>query len=891
MNLRSKLFKKPWQQKDPAGRAAAVRTDQDPELEAELPRLAQHDESALVRLAALERINTEPFWLDARLRESEPAILEAADHFLARSVLREPRAELEAARLEWFQQVSDQALVRAVAERSPLLALRRAALARITSQGFLGDRYATETDDELAAELLARLDQPSTLERVIGALRSRNKKRARAAAEKLEHVRSEQGQGSPGQAASERLVGEAEQLARGDFHGDAREIIAGLRRRWDETDAHPEGMTRRFESAMRIAEAARNRPPPAAPGEPETTQPGEAELPDAALAAAAGHLRTRIREGQRADPAELLAGWDRAWNQLVDVSPADEQLKHELLPLLRELQAQIQQRKAAPAADHASKPAPAVDFDARLDETAATLEAGDIARSHDQIRRLRSEFDRLPKRQRPGPAGGRLQRMEGRLKEMRNWQHWSNNQLRDELIARIEALPASGQHPDAITAALKAARSEWKRLEGLEILPGDKRRFAAPSGQWRRFQNACKGAFEAARPYFKKREQVQQDNLATLHEFIAAGKAAAEDPTTEIATLLGFQRKARQAIRRMDDLPPKARGGSAAGLRDLMDRLSKRLDAVFSEVESTKRRLVTEARTLAHEKDLKTAIDKAKALQNQWQKAGSGRRKVEQQLWQEFREPIDPLFARLKGEQTERQAADQQAHAELEALCVQAEELVELPEDELEGARGRLTGLIDQWLQMNPRPARLNLRFEKAERRFEERLQAHHAKIEQRERERLWSLASALQELWARRVRGETGDLSHELPATETSDPAIRVLADKARIVAAAEPDLDQLARTAEQGLAAARQVTVEMEFLSGLDTPADDQPLRMDYQVQRLARRMSERERQPDLATELAELQTRWAQSLPHPPDHHAELARRFERARQIIEGMTGST
>ena len=54
--------------------------------------------------------------------------------------------------------------------------------------------------------------------------------------------------------------------------------------------------------------------------------------------------------------------------------------------------------------------------------------------------------------------------MEGRLKEMRNWQHWSNNQLRDELITQIEALPASGQHPDAITAAL--AKGDEVRLMG-----------------------------------------------------------------------------------------------------------------------------------------------------------------------------------------------------------------------------------------------------------------------------------------------------------------------------------------------------------------------------------------------------------------------------------------
>ncbi|MFU8833093.1 MAG: hypothetical protein ACNA7J_13205, partial [Wenzhouxiangella sp.] len=75
MNLKSRIFKKPWQHKDPEVRALAVNESDDPELRSELARLAQHDEAASVRLAALRRINTEHFWLDARLRETDEAIV------------------------------------------------------------------------------------------------------------------------------------------------------------------------------------------------------------------------------------------------------------------------------------------------------------------------------------------------------------------------------------------------------------------------------------------------------------------------------------------------------------------------------------------------------------------------------------------------------------------------------------------------------------------------------------------------------------------------------------------------------------------------------------------------------------------------------------------------
>ncbi|MFW5816728.1 MAG: hypothetical protein ACOCVP_07700, partial [Wenzhouxiangella sp.] len=144
-------------------------------------------------------------------------------------------------------------------------------------------------------------------------------------------------------------------------------------------------------------------------------------------------------------------------------------------------------------------------------------------------------------------------------------------------------------------------------------------------------------------------------------------------------------------------------------------------------------------------------------------------------------------------------------------------------------------------------------------------------------------------DLWTQRCRGETADLSGQIPEVEGNDPVTTELIARARRIAAAEPDADELAALAADNLEAARQVTVEMEFLSGLDTPEADQPLRMDYQVKRLARRMSERERQPDLATEATELEARWLQTLPQPPEEHGGLLGRFQRARKVIEGMTG--
>src|SRR5699024_9947101 len=174
-----------------------------------------------------------------------------------------------------------------------------------------------------------------------------------------------------------------------------------------------------------------------------------------------------------------------------------------------------------------------------------------------------------------------------------------------------------------------------------------------------------------------------------------------------------------------DDLPPKSRGQAAARLRALMDALSGRLDQAFEAIEVRKRGLIREAQALEHEADLKTAIDKAKALQVRWRDAGSGRRRIEQQLWTEFRAPIDPLFEKLRGEQDEQRQQRQAEYAALEEMVTQAEALATADDSELDQARGRFRTVESEWEAAEQRPSRLAERFESARQQLEKRVHDH----------------------------------------------------------------------------------------------------------------------------------------------------------------------
>ena len=113
-------------------------------------------------------------------------------------------------------------------------------------------------------------------------------------------------------------------------------------------------------------------------------------------------------------------------------------------------------------------------------------------------------------------------------------------------------------------------------------------------------------------------------------------------------------------MRKLDEVPARSRSRTARKLRNAMDRVSKVLDGHYQEVEATKRRLIREAGQLVHIDEREQAIEKAKLLQREWQSAGTMWRSKDQKLWNEFRKPIDPLFA----EATEARKEHKQAERE-----------------------------------------------------------------------------------------------------------------------------------------------------------------------------------------------------------------------------------
>ncbi|MBS3823665.1 MAG: DUF349 domain-containing protein [Wenzhouxiangellaceae bacterium] len=891
MTLKERLFGPPWENKDAAIRARSVASETDRRLLAQLPKIAAEDQDPAVRLAALRRLADEAAWLDARSRDRDSNILAAADQFLLRAACREPAGEHLERRLAWLEHVGAGESLRRIAASGADPELRKAALERIDSPGFLGDRVIGESDDAIADHILARIDQVSTLKRIAGELRKSHKQRQQAVIQRLAALEGDSEEHDARDELAAALISRAEKLARGAFIGDRKTEVERLKAQWSQMTDPDAALARRFEGAIRIAERALSPRPADTPEPSDEPAPGAA---DAELERLSGQAQQMAAQpaGERtaAALAQMLSAFDRRWNALRSPGPSDRAVRERFQALVGELQARLElqrQRKPEPKADPGPSQAQADQVRAlqeALERAEQALASGDIAAAHEAIGTARRLHDRTPQKGRSDRTGSRMARMAGKLKEMRDWQHWSNNELRERLIERVGEIDAENLHPDAVTDRLKELRQRWKELDEHEVLPGDKRRFAAPKGQWRRFQRACKEAFDAAKPYLEKRSEVREQSLQELQQFLDDARCVAADESSSRDKLIRYQRAAREGIRNLDALPPKARGKAASALRELMDAISAALDRHFDVVENEKRRLVAESRKLAHEKDRAVAIDRAKALQAEWKKAGRGRRKTDDQLWNEFREPIDPLFEELRHVRDERRQAEHQHTEVLKDLCTRAEALVDA--EDPESVAGQVTGLEEEFQQHTTVPPALRNRFQQALDRCRTRIrEARDARARARIGH-LVALGEHLQSAWERLLAGQAQPSPEALPGDADDDALDKRLRERLeRFLTASDPD--ELRAEVERLTGLAHQVVIEMECLSGVESPDQDRQLRMDYQISRLSNRLGEGGPRADLDTERSELQRRWLESFPHDRGQHSGLKKRFEKADEILNKM----
>jgi hypothetical protein len=312
--------------------------------------------------------------------------------------------------------------------------------------------------------------------------------------------------------------------------------------------------------------------------------------------------------------------------------------------------------------------------------------------------------------------------------------------------------------------------------------------------------------------------------------------------------------------------------------------LQSRLESEYARNVKEKGLLIERAQRLLSSGDSRKAIDDVKDLQQKWKAVGPVPRNEDHRLWEEFRQRCDTVFQKRQQEFADYTAGLEANRSKAITLCEELEKVVALSGPELlESARDlRDLRLAFEAIGELPREGARELRgrFERAFERCEKSV----AQQQGRDAERSWT------ELFdaANRVR------AYRLAIARKADFAERDVLRRAAedyiasvghwLKGGLEAIKYELAKEGASDAAAnemaLRRLCIRAEILTDMPTPPEDQPLRREYQLQRLIQSMGQ-----GVTADEAHLDTmaiEWIGVGPTDEVIYMQLLKRFEQCRQ---------
>ena len=239
--------------------------------------------------------------------------------------------------------------------------------------------------------------------------------------------------------------------------------------------------------------------------------------------------------------------------------------------------------------------------------------------------------------------------------ELEGWQRWSADQVREDLLAKAEALL---QRPEGqalggrkMQETLRQLREQWKQAD----------QGGAPNhGLWKKFDEACNAAHKVVEAWIDKVRTEAAEHKAQRLALIEEVKAWAQTPAAS-----ADWKAVNRALHQFGD---RWRAGGHVGEKifaELQPLWKQAIAAAAAPFESAQKdslarrhAMIDEANVLGAAPTLR--IDAIKSLQQRWQAEAQSvplERKHEQKLWDAFRKPIDEAFNRKSAEREKGAAA------------------------------------------------------------------------------------------------------------------------------------------------------------------------------------------------------------------------------------------
>jgi hypothetical protein len=588
----------------------------------------------------------------------------------------------------------------------------------------------------------------------------------------------------------------------------------------------------------------------------------------------------RMRVGQQADEAAAREARDAERAEAVRLAEQESaRLREDAEREAQEATARREADEAARAAQASRDAAATREVHALIGKAQAALREGATGRASGLRRALDEKLAALPAV--PPPISRQVHKLDSSLGELKAWKEHAAAPKRAELIQEMESLIGATEGPQALADRIRQLQEDWKIISKGVLSDSD--------ADWQRFHQAAERAYQPCREYFEGLAKMRQANAAkrrTILERLRAFEAAQTGEAADWRAFATVLREAPLEWRRHSAVERSAARELQNEFDAAIGRLQARLAAWHAGNAEQKRALILRAEGLVALEDGREAADTVKRLQAQWKEIGAAAPDQEQVLWKEFRGHCDAVFQKRHQAHVDLTAGLQSNKAQAVALCEEAEQLAARSGSELRDGTAKIAAWRAAFEAIGELPRAeergLKSRFERALDRVKASMSQQRARDRERSVDDLLEAAGRIHAYARAAAQGASAEAEGaELKAAaETFIAGIAqwpkggaeaIAAAWAQATAAAPPDAAH-----EKAL---RLLCIRRELLKELPTPPEDQPLRREYQMQRLVERMGKGSDRPDDTVESLALE--WTRSKCVPEQIYQGLLGRF-RANQ---------
>jgi hypothetical protein len=325
----------------------------------------------------------------------------------------------------------------------------------------------------------------------------------------------------------------------------------------------------------------------------------------------------------------------------------------------------------------------------------------------------------------------RLSQARKQFNHLLSWAKWSGDASREELVNTAEGLANLKLDPNEIVDTVTALRAQWKQMEASSG--------GAAKELWLRFDAACSAAYAPAAAHFQQQAEFRKENVAKAEQKL-------NEMRSKIEGLLQVEKnwktiglaiiQMQQEWKRVGPFDRKEKARLDQGFNELLQPLIQIFGAEQEQAIQHRRELIQEAKTI--DSSARNAADQIRALQARWQISASHialERKIEQELWLEFRSACDAIFEARKQLAA---SADQERQLHLQQKKSVCDKLERFLAEDIAVLKQFRQQIQAEWQAIGPVPRQdevsVNRRFEQGI----ERLQKAFSELElQAKRQRL----------------------------------------------------------------------------------------------------------------------------------------------------------